>query len=90
MEAQDSELSRNVTWQRQQAPGSIVSWRIAGPILGDQQEHIVHILLLFITLHIMVLFTYKLFYAYIRSMTSSLARDRAYDIVVMQNFSKKE
>ena len=60
MEGQDSERSCSVTWQRQQAPGSIVSWRIAGPILGDQQEHIVHILLLFITLHIMVLFTYKL------------------------------
>lgn len=68
-----------------------------GGTLGDQQVHIMHMFhiifliaycgIFFVVFHISVInayITYNLSVALVRSMTSSLARDRVHAIVVMQ------
>ena len=75
MEGQDSERSCSAQFAR-----------FFGGLPGDQQVHIVHIL------HILYYTVYSgkyylninYFYSYIRSMTSSLAKDSVYVIAVMQ------
>ena len=58
VEGQDSERSTGFIWQRQQAPGSMFYWRIAGWSTAWQQVHIVHIL------HIMYWFQVWNFYIF--------------------------
>ena len=86
MEGQDSEHSRGVTWQLQQALGSLVSWRIAGWSTGPGAycAYFTYYLLNCILWYNWYCLHINSFNAYIRIMTGSLARDRVYVIAVMQ------